>query len=767
MFPLAGIGLNIYVLIKLRKIANMNSFRFETSSALPLCAMSICDSICLLALFSQAMFHVGIRALAREHSSLGASLFCKVDMYLLHTTSAFSVWCWLILSILRYTAVFHPFRYRTIWRQPRDALTICAIVIALYETWILYTVQYQDKTQSCSEDKQTSATQTAHMMDIFLSYVIPAFIRIVFDGTVLCHCYRPNMIEVPVLQRRYGISAPSGVPPVTDPNQPLNMSLALTLSKQNSYKNQSQPLQKKASMIKRSLIISVVNLCCNLPSHILRAILTVDDTQKTIPDRWMMLFEGVSQLLYFGQFTCNAFYLSTTIYETSTVPTRPCHMLTKQQSNSSTITTTNIHRHNYFAEVASQRTPNDTATVGVFIDAGSRFENAENNGVAHFLEHLAFKGTAKRSQTNLELEVETYGAHLNAYTSREHTVYYAKCFVQDLERAVELLSDILLHSVYSKYHVENEKQVIIRESEEIDQIMQEVVFDRLHLGAFDGCSMARPILGSIENIKKMTREDLVNYVNTYYKGPKMVLAAAGGVDHDNLVDLASKYFGGVQKGDENVLNYEKAVFKESYEIYEKKDMELCYGVLAVEGVSWTHPLGLAFQVVNGLTGSFDRTRGSGLTMPTPLAIRMEKEKTVESFLSFITNYKDTGLTGIYFSTDPGGLRPMIKAICEEWNYFLSNIDEASVNYAKNMLYNNMIVVLDGTTPICEDIGRQLLSYDRQISIPELKARIDAIDVHTIRKLMTDFYFNRSVALNVIGPTAGCPSLKEIKQWLSV
>ncbi|CAD5234374.1 unnamed protein product [Bursaphelenchus xylophilus] len=346
---MAGIGLNVYVLVKLKKIARMNSFRFETSSALPLCAMSICDSICLLALFSQAMFHVGIRALAREHSSLGASLFCKVDMYLLHTTSSFSVWCWLILSVLRYTAVFHPFKYRTIWRQPRDALAITAIVISLYETWILYTVEYQEKTQSCSEEKQTSATQTAHMMDIFLSYVIPAFIRIVFDGIVLCHCYRPDMVEVPILQRRCGISAPSGIPPApTDPNQPVNMNLALSLSKQNSYKNQSQPVQKKASMIKRSLIISVVNLCCNLPSHILRGMLTVDESHKTIPERWMMLLEGVSQLLYFGQFTCNAFYLSTTIYETSTVPTRPCHVLTKQQSNSSTITSST--KNNFFAE---------------------------------------------------------------------------------------------------------------------------------------------------------------------------------------------------------------------------------------------------------------------------------------------------------------------------------------------------------------------------------------------------------------------------------
>ncbi|CAD5234375.1 unnamed protein product [Bursaphelenchus xylophilus] len=427
---------------------------------------------------------------------------------------------------------------------------------------------------------------------------------------------------------------------------------------------------------------------------------------------------------------------------------------------------TKITTLNSGLRVASQSTPNSTATVGVFIDAGSRYENEKNNGVAHFLEHMAFKGTRKRSQIGIELEVENIGAHLNAYTSREHTIYYAKCLESDLGQAVEILSDILLHSVYGKDEVKREKDVIVRESEEIDQIMQEVVFDRLHLDAYRGCSLARPILGSIENIRSMKREDLVEYVKTYYKGPKMVLAAAGGVDHDHLVGLANKYFGGIQRGSEDVLKYEKGVFHESYDVMETNNMDLCYGVLAVESTSWTHPLSLAVQVASGLTGQFNRTQGAGLTMPTRLAMLMEQNQKVESFLSFVTNYKDTGLSGVYFVTEPAGLRSMIKAICDEWTEYCYNINEKDVTSAKNVLYNNMVMMLDGTTPICEDIGRQLLCYGRQISIPELKARIDAIDARTIQQVMHEFYLNRPIALNVIGPTQDCPSLKEIKKWLS-
>ncbi|KAI6191463.1 hypothetical protein M3Y97_00230700 [Aphelenchoides bicaudatus] len=349
--PIAGVALNCYVLRKLRKIAKYNAFRFESSSALPLCAMSISDSICLISLFSQAGFHVMFRILDFHRESNAASFFCKIDLYLIHTASAFSVWCWLILSVLRYTAVFYPFRYRTIWRQPRDALMFVAIICSISEFWIPYVVAYDAKHQSCNEVGGNLHTtpftaSLSHIFDIFLSYVIPAFIRIILDGIVLFHCYKPNVIEVPVCQRRFGISAPCGLPgKFEDPSQ--TISLILSLSKQTGCSTRAQPAQKKTSMIKRSLIISVINLCCNLPSHALRGILTLEAGQKLMPEKWESTIEAVSQLLYFGQFTCNCLYLSTTIYET-TVPTRTLALLTTQQSNNSTVTTPAPQHKNTF-----------------------------------------------------------------------------------------------------------------------------------------------------------------------------------------------------------------------------------------------------------------------------------------------------------------------------------------------------------------------------------------------------------------------------------
>merc|ERR1712071_699968 len=155
--------------------------------------------------------------------------------------------------------------------------------------------------------------------------------------------------------------------------------------------------------------------------------------------------------------------------------------------------------------------------------------NAANNGVAHFLEHMAFKGTSKRTQTGLELEIENMGAHLNAYTSREQTVFYAKCLQGDVGNAVEVLADILQNSKFGEQEIERERGVILREMQEVEMNLQEVVFDHLHATAYQGTALGRTILGPTQNIKSLSRKDLSEFIKTHYQGSRMVLAASGGV----------------------------------------------------------------------------------------------------------------------------------------------------------------------------------------------------------------------------------------------
>merc|ERR1712128_418922 len=215
---------------------------------------------------------------------------------------------------------------------------------------------------------------------------------------------------------------------------------------------------------------------------------------------------------------------------------------------------------------------------------GSRYETAKNNGVAHFLEHMAFKGTKNRTQTGLEMEVENMGAHLNAYTSREQTVFYAKCLAGDLESAVEILSDILTNSTFGEQEIERERGVILREMQEVEMNLQEVVFDHLHAVAYQGTPLGRTILGPAKNIKSISRDDIVQYINTHYLGPRMVLAGSGGINHDALCELATKHFGKITDKYDAEVPLDMAMRYTGADVRCRDDsMPLAHVAVAVEG----------------------------------------------------------------------------------------------------------------------------------------------------------------------------------------
>merc|ERR1711942_102490 len=250
-------------------------------------------------------------------------------------------------------------------------------------------------------------------------------------------------------------------------------------------------------------------------------------------------------------------------------------------------------------KVATEDNGGMTATVGLWIDTGSRYETAATNGVAHFLEHMAFKGTQKRTQTELELEVENMGAHLNAYTSREQTVYYAKCLSSDIGNAVEILSDIIQNSKFGEQEIERERGVILREMQEVEMNLQEVVFDHLHAVAYQGTPLGRTILGPAKNIKSISRDDLVHYINTHYKGPRMVLAGAGGVNHESLCKMAETHFAKIGTDCPHEVPIDLNCRYTGSDVRVRDDtMPLAHVAIAVEGCGWTNPDNIPLMVAN-------------------------------------------------------------------------------------------------------------------------------------------------------------------------
>ncbi|KAF4519949.1 hypothetical protein B566_EDAN015041 [Ephemera danica] len=403
--------------------------------------------------------------------------------------------------------------------------------------------------------------------------------------------------------------------------------------------------------------------------------------------------------------------------------------------------------------VASEDSGSPTATVGLWIDAGSRYENEKNNGVAHFMEHMAFKGTAKRSQTDLELEVENMGAHLNAYTSREQTVFYAKCLAGDVPKAIEILADIIQNSKLGESEIERERGVILREMQEVETNLQEVVFDHLHSTAYQATPLGRTILGPTKNIKSIGKSDLGEYVSTHYKSPRMVLAGAGGVKHSELVKLATQHFAGVKGSYEGVEIPGLAPCRfTGSEIRVRDDsMPLAHIAIAVEGCGWADPDNIPLMVANTIIGAWDRSQGGGSVHSSGLAQAAAQANLAHSFQSFNTCYKDTGLWGIYW-----------------WMHLCTTVTEAEVERARNLLKTNMLLQLDGTTAVCEDVGRQMLCYGRRIPIHELEARIESVTAQQVRDICMKYVYDKCPAVAAVGPVENLPDYNRIRSsmyWL--
>lgn len=426
---------------------------------------------------------------------------------------------------------------------------------------------------------------------------------------------------------------------------------------------------------------------------------------------------------------------------------------------------TEVTHINNGVRVASETSHGETATVGVWIDAGSRYETDKNNGAAHFLEHMAFKGTKNRTQRQLEVEIENIGGHLNAYTSREQTVYYARVFKNDVPKAVEILSDILQNSLLDEAAITRERDVILRESVEVNKQYEEVILDELHSTAFMGTGLGRTILGPDDNIRNLTRGDLQNYINTHYTANRFVIAAAGAVDHKQLVELTDKHFGGLAAApkDGTIIKPQPAVFTGSDKRIRYDSMSEAHVALAFQGASWTSEHSFPLMLMQTLLGSWDRTSAAGRNAGSKLAVDISQHDLAHSFMTFNTCYKDTGLFGVYIVAPDNKLDDVMWYTLDNLVRLCHNVTDQEVDRAKTQLKANMLMQLDSLSNVAEDIGRQMLTYGRRMSNAEMFARIDALTTEDIKKTANKIINDEDHALAAIGPIFELPDYNWIRR----
>ena len=379
---------------------------------------------------------------------------------------------------------------------------------------------------------------------------------------------------------------------------------------------------------------------------------------------------------------------------------------------------------------------------------------------------MAFKGTGRRSQHALELEVEDIGAHLNAYTSREQTVYYAKSFKKDVPKAVDIISDILQNSKLDASAIERERDVILREQQEVDKQLEEVVFDHLHSVAFQGSCitvafpsyliylllgqpLGRTILGPKANILSIKRDDLSNYIKTNYTADRMVLVGTGAVDHQELVSLAEKHFSSLPVSPNPIplgrLSHPKTDFVGSEVRVRNDELPTAHIAIAVEGVGWSSPDYFPMLVMQSIFGNWDRSLGSSSLLSSRLSHIVSSNNLANSFMSFSTSYSDTGLWGIYLvSENLMNLDDLTHFTLREWTRMSIAPTEVEVERAKSQLKASMLLGLDGTTAIAEDVGRQLVTSGRRMTPKQIEFAIDAVTPAEIKNVAQKYLWDKDV-----------------------
>jgi len=416
----------------------------------------------------------------------------------------------------------------------------------------------------------------------------------------------------------------------------------------------------------------------------------------------------------------------------------------------------NIIKNNASNSIQITTLPNGlrVATDRVWAGVGTRHETKAHNGVAHLLEHMAFKGTKRRSARAIAEEIESVGGLLNAYTGREQTAYYAKMLSADLPLAVDVLGDILQNSIYDEAELERERAVVLQEIGQAEDTPDDIIFDHFQEVAFPDQPMGWPTLGRAEIIGSLPRAVVAGYLESRYRPAQMIVAAAGNIEHDQLVDLASRHLDRLPKGP--LPGTADATYRGG-EHREEKDLEQVNVVLGFSGVSYHDPDYYAAAVLSQLLGG-------GMSSRLFQEVR-EKRGLVYSIHTFSSSYSDCGLFGVYAGTGEAEATEMMPVICDEVLKVADTLEEIEVTRSAAQLKAGTLMSREGTSSRCEQLASQLLLYDRPIPPEEVVAKIEAVGVADVARVAKRI-FSSAPTLASLGPVANVPSLDAVRRRLA-
>jgi predicted Zn-dependent peptidase len=396
-----------------------------------------------------------------------------------------------------------------------------------------------------------------------------------------------------------------------------------------------------------------------------------------------------------------------------------------------------------------------SASVGVWITAGGRHERVEQNGIAHFLEHMAFKGTERRSALQIAEAIEDVGGYINAYTSREMTAYYARVLTEDVPLALDVIADIVLNPVFDPREIEVERHVILQEIGQALDTPDDIIFDWLQEAAYPDQPMGRTILGPTERVRGFSRDDLKRFVGEHYGPDQMILAAAGAVDHDRIVALAGALFGGLKSLTRP--GQEPAAFSGGERRVDKQ-LEQVHFALAFEAPGYREDAVYTAQVLS-------TALGGGMSSRLFQKIR-EERGLCYSIFSQAGAYADTGLFTIYAGTSAEEVGELAGLTIDELKRSAEDMSEAEVARARAQMKAGMLMGLESPSSRAERLARLLAIWGRVPDVEEAVAKIDAVTVEAVRAHAVDMIEAGRTALALYGPVGAAPDLGALRDRLA-
>ncbi|MAO64925.1 MAG: peptidase M16 [Balneola sp.] len=372
-----------------------------------------------------------------------------------------------------------------------------------------------------------------------------------------------------------------------------------------------------------------------------------------------------------------------------------------------------------------------SVSVGIWVKTGGRNETEKQAGITHFLEHMLFKGTDSRTSYDVALSMESVGGYLNAFTSSEYTCYYARCVNTQLDRALDVLSDMVLHPSFPEEEIEKEKKVVIEEMKMYRDSPDDYLFEEFNSKIFEGHELGRPVLGYEESVSAFTRQDLYDYMEERYFPGNLLISVAGNVEHDKVVEIVEDYF-------------------EKLEAKEAKEEEQPLPEFKNENITLTKPIEQTHYIYGRRALNFDHedkylllmaniVLGGGMSSRLHQNVR-EKYGYCYSIQTFNQSYTDTGMWGIYVGTDKEYVDHVRELIKKELRQMQENpVPKKELDEAKAQLKGKLLLSQESTSNRMTRLAKSELYFGRFVTLDELVDNIDAVTAEQIQTFVQDFF----------------------------